>query len=334
MEFVVVDNPGNNKDPIYNFGHVPYLFEIGKYEITNQEYAEFLNAIARFDDCYGLYSTSMTIGLFGGIERSQQNGEFIYSAKQNWQKRPVVYISWYDLARMANWLHYGKPSTGRSELGTTEGTHKTGAYDTRYFPRHYSEAVEVERLPLYRNKKALYWIPNEDEWYKAAHYDPTIEGKRKYWDYPVRTHQLPNNSEPPGDEHSVNFFRETFAIGKPFFLTEVGAYPLASSYYQTYDQGGNVWEWLENWRLRNRGTEKVRAVRGGSATYSEVGLHARNTDPGNPSHEKFVWGGRLARAHVTNRGKTIYSQVNQPRFNWLAPEVKKQLKKIKSFHKS
>lgn len=316
MEFVVVGDPGNKTDPIYDFGHVPYVYEIGKYEITNEEYAEFLNAAAKFDDPYSLYSPSMSTGLFGGIKRFSKEGAYIYSPKHGWEKRPVVYISWYDLARLANWYHYGKPCTGRSQLGTTEGTKTYGAYDTSHFPKVNADIVDYKKLPFGRNKKALYWIPNEDEWYRAAHYDPTREGQRKYWDYPVRTNNVPNNSEPPGDKYSVNFFRETFSIGKPFFFTEVGAYHLASSYYETYDHGGNVWEWLENWRLKDRGAEKVRALRGGSATYSEIGLHARNTDPGNPSHEKFLWGGRLTRAHVTSRGDVIYSDISYTIFNW------------------
>ncbi|HEY9845807.1 MAG TPA: SUMF1/EgtB/PvdO family nonheme iron enzyme, partial [Candidatus Caenarcaniphilales bacterium] len=259
---------------------------------------------------YLLYSPSMTTGLVGGIDKVTQGSTRSYVPKKGYGERPVVYISWYDLARLANWYHYGKPRTGRAEVGTTEGTLETGAYDTRYFPQNNADAADYSKLPLGRNKKALYWIPNEHEWYKAAHYDPTIKGQRKYWDYPVGTNNIPNNMAPPGDQHSVNFFRETFSIGKPYFLTKVGAYKSASSYYKTYDQGGNVWEWLENWRRQKRGDEQVRGVRGGSATYSEVGVHAANTDPGNPSHEKFIWGGRLAKAHVTETGSTIYSDIS------------------------
>jgi sulfatase modifying factor 1 len=341
MEFVVVGDPGNENDPIYDFGYVPYVYEIGKYEVTNEEYAAFLNAVAKFDDPYSLYNPSMSTGLFGGIERFDHEGTYQYSPKKAWEKRPVVYISWYDLARMANWYHYGKPCTGRAELGTTEGTNSDGAYDTRYFPKGNADVVDDRKLPLGRNKKALYWIPNEYEWYKAAYYDPTRKGERKYWNYPVRTNEIPNNSEPPGDQHSANFFKEIFAIGKPYFLTEVDAYQFACSYYRVYDLGGNVWEWLENWRLRNRGAQKVRAVRGGSATYSEIGLHARNTDPGNPSHEKFLWGGRLARVHATSKEQVIYSDISYTIFIWywkriiflVTAPLKNRIRKIRTIFK-
>lgn len=310
MEFVVVGDPGNKNDPVFNFGYVPYIYEIGKYKVTNEDYAEFLNAVAKFQDPFSLYSPSMSTGLFGGIDQLEQEGTYTYHAKKEHQRRPVVYISWYDLARMANWYHYGKPSTGRSELGTTEGTGSRGAYDTRYFPKNVTDSVDYRKLPFGRNRKALYWIPHEYEWYKAGHFDPTIEGERKYWNYPVQTNNLPNNNAPPGDQHSINYFNGVFSIGKPYFLTEVGAYKFAPSYYNTFDQGGNVWEWLENWRFQDRGAEKVRGLRGGSATYTEIGLHAHNTDPGNPSHEKFLWGGRLARAHINPADDIIYSDIS------------------------
>jgi len=157
----------------------------------------------------------------------------------------------------------------------------------------------------------LYWIPGDDEWYKAAYYDPTREGVRKYWDYAVRCCRPPNNLPPPGDECSANYFRETFAIGKPYFLTEVGAYPKAGSYFGTYDQNGNVWEWIEDWwQMRIDPSRKGRITRGGSATYSEIGLHAENRDPLNPAHEAFIFGGRLARAHVNDSGEVVFSTVD------------------------
>lgn len=330
MEFVVVGDPGNKKDPLYKFGSVPYIYEVGKYEITNNEYAEFLNAVVRIHDLYSLYSLSMTMGLFGGLDRLGQEGSYTYISKKGYEKRPVVYISWYDLARMANWYHYGKPQTGRSGVGTTEGTKNQGAYDTQSFPTNKEEIVDYRKLPFCRNKKALFWIPNEHEWYKAAYFDPTIQGKRKYWNFSVRTNEVPNNVAPPGNQYSVNFFKNVFSLGKPYFLSEVGAYKLATSYYGTYDQGGNVWEWLENWRLTTRGSEKVRALRGGSATYSEIGLHAYNTDPGNPSHQKFIWGGRLAKVHITVTDKPTYSNVSFTAFNWyltrFIPTIKSILK--------
>lgn len=310
MEFVAVGDPGNKADPLYGYGSVPYVFEIGKYEVTNGEYVEFLNAVASEEDPYGLYNPSMSVGLFGGISRIGDGYPCRYEAKPGWERRPVVYLSWYDVARLANWFHYGCPKGG-SRPGTTEGTDSGGAYDTRAFPRDPRVAADPERLPARRNAGALYWIPSEDEWYKAAYYDPAISyGKRPYWDFPTRSSNPPGNPPPPGDAHSANFFSKVFAAGKPYFLTEAGSYPQALSPYGTCDQGGNAWEWIENWRRKGTGwrdAEAARGLRGGSATYNFVGLHAANTDPGNPSHEMFVFGGRLARAAKAADGRPVLS---------------------------
>jgi formylglycine-generating enzyme required for sulfatase activity len=45
---VPVGNPGNQADTT-GYGAVAYSYKIGKYEVTNEEYAEFLNAVAKTD---------------------------------------------------------------------------------------------------------------------------------------------------------------------------------------------------------------------------------------------------------------------------------------------
>lgn len=306
LEFVRVGEPGNPPDPVFGRGAVDYEFEIGKYELTNADYATFLNAVARRADPHALYERSMGDGLIGGIARESTVDGFRYRAKPGWASRPVTYLNWYRLARFANWLHFGRPDTGASEAGTTEGDAERGAYDTRNFPAPGDDMVLRENLPAQRNPGARYFLPTEDEWFKAAHYDPTRAGARPYWNYPTRSDEPPNNQRPPGDAHSANFVAGDFCIGMPFVVTPVGAFPHASSYFGTFDQAGNVWEWIESWRVPKgpndwRADESTRVLRGGSATYSFIGLNAANADPGNPNHGLCVYGGRIARRAATSR---------------------------------
>jgi formylglycine-generating enzyme required for sulfatase activity len=58
MEWTVVGNPGNACDaqPQGCFGAVPYAYQIGTYEVTKAQYAEFLNAKASVADPYDLSS--------------------------------------------------------------------------------------------------------------------------------------------------------------------------------------------------------------------------------------------------------------------------------------
>jgi len=301
MAFVKVTYPGNGNDPLYGHGCTPYSFEIGKYEITNLQYADFLNAVASKSDPFQLFHEDMQLGVVGGIDRRKNDDEFVYSAKAGWEDRPVTYLSWYMLARMANWYHYGKPRTGRSELGTTEGTESRGAYDTRAFPIAPEVPVEVSKLPPMRNRGAKFWIPSNDEWYKAAYFDPLKPGERKYWDYPLMTDNSPNNSLPPGDRNTANYQTTRLGVGEPWYVARVNDYPNAASFFGAQGMAGNVWEWIEEWRSQGLGTcwrceTWTRGLRGGSFNYSYVGLHALNLDPGDPAHGYFVYGGRLARA--------------------------------------
>jgi hypothetical protein len=51
IDWVTVGDPGNACDIQSQgcFGAVAYTYQIGKYEVTNAQYAEFLNAVADTD---------------------------------------------------------------------------------------------------------------------------------------------------------------------------------------------------------------------------------------------------------------------------------------------
>lgn len=291
----------DDQNPILGLGHVHYAFELSKYSVTNEEYAEFLNGVAVEADPFGLYHPDMDTGVLGGIVRIRRDRGYNYVVKDGYAKKPATYISWYRAARLANYYHYGKLATGRSELGTTEGTETQGAYDTQHFPSlDNPDAVQYNLLPETRNIGARYWLPSNNEWYKAVYYDPSKFG-RKYWNYPTRSDNPPNNLPPPGDNNSANYMRETLAVGPPFYLTDVDAYPESISYFGISGAGGQVWEWLEDWRNKGLGdcwrcNEWTKGLRGGSYGYTFRGLSGMNRDPGNPSHNYSVYGVRLARA--------------------------------------
>ena len=65
IDTVPIGNPGNPADLRYaefyhpnGFGSVAQSFNIGKTEVTNKQYVEFLNAVAASDP-YALYNTGM-----------------------------------------------------------------------------------------------------------------------------------------------------------------------------------------------------------------------------------------------------------------------------------
>ena len=240
LQFVTVGNPGNAPDTRYNsisVGAVDHVYKIGKYEVTAGQYAEFLNAVAKADP-FGLYSPAMgdpNVNFQGAnILRSGLSPNFSYSVASDWSNRPVNYVSFWDAARFTNWLHNGQP-TGPEGPETTE----SGAYH------------DIGNDALFgRNAGARFFIPTEDEWYKAAYHKSSARLSASYNNYPTGSNTAPINTLPDPGRHA-NFFdsyrtgNSGYTIGMPYWRTNVGEYLNSPSPYGTFDQGGNVWEWNE-----------------------------------------------------------------------------------------
>ena len=91
LQFVTVGNPGNAADTTtgsgsYGYGSVPYVYQIGKYDVTIGQYCQFLNAVAA-TDTYGLYNSDLAL-MSGwetnsmptvGIVQSGSPGSYTYS---------------------------------------------------------------------------------------------------------------------------------------------------------------------------------------------------------------------------------------------------------------
>ncbi len=248
IPFTTVTNAGNPVDPVTGEGAVPYNFRVGKYEVNNNQYAVFLNAVAAADP-HSLYSTNMTMTVHGGIERSGSPGDYSYQVKPGMGHRPVVWVDFRDALRFCNWLHNGQPA-GPQDNTTTED----GAYDM--------SAEPIAGGPLTHKPGARYWLPTGDEWYKAAYHQPAEQGGdfTDFWEFPTRSSDVPFSAPPPGGPQSVNSCCDNGTVA-----TDVGAYVEAYSFYGTYDQGGNVQEWTEEIVFVTN-----RRLRGGSWVYNEA----------------------------------------------------------------
>lgn len=293
VDTVPVGNTGNTADPATGYGAVGYDYYIGKYEVTLNQYTAFLNAVGA-TDTYGLYNDQMGLNPnIMGIARSGVSGSYTYSVMGS-GSRPVTYVSWFDAARFANWLHNGQP-TGIQAAATTE----TGAYTLN----------GAMSGIITRNSDCRYGLPSESEWYKAAYYQPVELGgdSDNYWRYPTRSNELPNSRNgSTSDPNSANFRRDD-GIDNGFnggwavnnsptppsgnALTDAGAFSLATSYYGTFDQGGNVSEWDE---AIIESVESERGIRGGSWSFPfPISLDASTRYRATPTTERHDIGFRI-----------------------------------------
>lgn len=265
---VFVGNVRNANDPTTGRGAVNYGYRMGKYEVTVGQYTAFLNAVAR-TDTYSLYNPRMATDLnIAGISRTGAPGTYSYQVIGS-PNKPVTYVSWGDAARFVNWLHNRQPAGMQDATTTEEGAYSLDGANIFVFER------------LTRNAEARWFIPTENEWYKAAYHQPATDGGDvdDYWQYPTRSNSVPFSDLPPGSDAPepwnvanifindgiANGFNDGYASlspGNQNSLTEVGAYEFAPGPYGTYDQGGNVREWTER-TFATRGAPRG-SVRGGS----------------------------------------------------------------------
>jgi formylglycine-generating enzyme len=253
FNWLEVGDAGNAADPLNSgsipgIGSVSTVYKIAATEVTLDQYVSFLNAVAQSDP-FGLFNPSMSTDLnIAGINRSGTSGSYSYTVIGS-GNRPVTYVSWNDAARFTNWMQNGQGS------GSTE----SGVYDM-------SLGTPV------RSGSADYWLPSENEWYKAAYYDPSLSGPvDDYWLHATRSDADPDNTIGSGPnnanirDNATNYAvtNSTVYSAGQNYLTDVGSFSGAASYYGTFDQSGNVFEWTESLLTSNR------LLRGGSWNLAE-----------------------------------------------------------------
>ena len=180
LNYGVVGDISNSPDAGTGKGQVDYYYALSKNPISVNQWVEFLNSVAFYDDPYGLWKEEWANNEVGIVQKFN-GSEYCYSLASCSNPNgveggclpdddlkagnyPVTGITWQDAVRYCNWLHNGKPKDYPG-VGVTE----TGAYN-----------IYLKNNVVEKTEDAKFWIPTENELYKAAFYDSSI---KKYYNY-------------------------------------------------------------------------------------------------------------------------------------------------------
>lgn len=228
MHFVPVGNPGNAADTHADvnrngYGAVPYRYKMGTYEVSVDQW----DVVA--DPAAGDISIGVGSPRFSGDQ-------------------PITEVSWYAAAQYCNWLTSGDKEKGVYTFQYNQaGTEITGVTTNR-------------PLATYRHGK-VYALPNENEWYKAAYYDPGKDGTGGYWNYGTQQDSAPTPLPDGGGMTGAVYDRYASGTYPTLDYPESVLLAGGASHYDTVGQSGNAFEWVEDYHT---GTSGDRVRRGGS----------------------------------------------------------------------
>jgi hypothetical protein len=206
---VKVAAPGNRsvgivpfKDAIYQscegapggciqVGGVKYRYGIGRLEVTVKQWVAFLNtADPTGHDPHRLYPSSESSSAwpkYGQIDfvAGAGKGRHYSVASPEWADKPYGFANFLRAARFTNSLYNGRLL---SKKVSSEGNFNYVTYRVRLSPRTergmYDMAGARGKGPT-RSSKTGFVVPSQDEWIKAAYFDPTGGGTYSYWKYPT-----------------------------------------------------------------------------------------------------------------------------------------------------
>jgi hypothetical protein len=242
IDFVDIGNPGNGDDRgagggSYSapYGGVAYRYRMGVTEAP-QEWITKATSLGM---------THVTAGAWTG-------------------RRPAANITWYAAAAFVNWLN---TSTGHQPAYDLTFS---GSWSMKLWSS--AQAWQAGGENLYRHKDAYYFLPSEDEWYKAAyHINDGVTAN--YWDYATGSNTIPT-AVASGTGAGTVVYNQDQNSGSPATVDHNGGL----SPYGTRGQNGNMIEMLEcAYTAPNDSPSKDRARRGGYWYGSE--LYLRAVDP-------------------------------------------------------
>lgn len=250
IQFVTIGNPGNaaytsgNPNPA---GSVGYLYNIGKYEVSR-------DMINKANSAGSLGITMRDMSFYGG----------------NGADRPATGITWYEALKFVNYLNTSQSYQAAYNFDGNGNLLNWGS-------GQYSGNNQ------WRHKDAFYFLPSQDEWFKAAY----GSSSGTWYSYATGS-----NTAPTSTSGGTNANTAVFGASGPADVTNAGGL----SAFGTMAQNGNVNEWTETaFDVVNSTPGENVTLRGGA--YNDPGAFAF-TPPNNvsvpPGYEAEQLGFRVA----------------------------------------
>jgi hypothetical protein len=181
--------------PCLTVGGVGYTYGIGEFEITVSQYVTFLNTVDPSGrNTLQLYFDDMSPAVwpqYGSISYSPGAavGQHYSVAYPEWADKPFNFADFSRAARFVNSLTNGTVLS--STKSTSQGFNYV-TYTVRLSPRTEQGMYDVSNPAATRAKSTGFVIPSNNEWVKAAYYDPKGGGTDSYWAYPTGPFNQPN----------------------------------------------------------------------------------------------------------------------------------------------
>jgi formylglycine-generating enzyme required for sulfatase activity len=172
-------------------GGVQYPYGIGQLEITVEQWVAFLNtADPTGRDRHDLYDPTESASAwpkYGQIDKSRRaaDGQHYSVSYPEWADKPYGFANFLRAARFVNSLFNGRLV---SKNASSAGGFDVVDYRVRLSPRSSRGMYDLphsNRDGATRARKRGFVVPSQDEWIKAAYYDPTGGGTDSYWKYPT-----------------------------------------------------------------------------------------------------------------------------------------------------
>jgi len=181
--------------PCLTVGGVSYTYGIGEFDTTVSQYVTFLNTVdPRGKNPHDLYNDDMSPTVwpqYGSIRytASAAAGQHYSVAYPQWANKPFNFGDFRRGARFVNSLTNGKLL---SKTSFSSGSFKYVTYTVRLSTRTATGMYNVANPATTRNRSTGFVLPSNNEWVKAAYYDPKGGGTDSYWAYPTDPFNQPN----------------------------------------------------------------------------------------------------------------------------------------------